>query len=410
MFQGQHESQRAGFDADAADNVLRPQPQAWERTSTETNTDDRSKRDHDAGTLNSARASSFQMKAIDWLWPGRYALGKLGLLVGLPDEGKGQIFADMAARVTRAWQWPCNEGRAPKGNVLLLTAEDDPSDTVVPRLVAAGADLDRVEIVKMVRARNNERMFSLVTDLDLLRKKIVEVGDVKLIQIDPITAYLGRDKIDAYRTTDVRAVLGPLVELAAEFNVAIVGIMHFNKKVDVDNALLRVSDSLAFGATARHVYAVVNDQENKRKLFVKAKNNLSAIGSKALAYRFASRDVGVDSETGKTIFAPHVLWDDKHVEMTATEAMQSATKSKSSFARDTAKKFLTDILGNGPVLKTEIEEAADAHGIAERTLFRAKDDLKVIAEKQKGSPKKNGRKKAGQWFWRLPEGPKTATP
>jgi len=153
---------------------------------------------------------------------------------------------------------------------------------------------------------------------------------------------LGRDKIDAYRTTDVRAVLGPLVELAAEFNVAIVGIMHFNKKVDVDNALLRVSDSLAFGATARHVYAVVNDQENKRKLFVKAKNNLSAIGSKALAYRFASRDVGVDSETGKTIFAPHVLWDDKHVEMTATEAMQSATKSKSSFARDTAKKFLTD--------------------------------------------------------------------
>jgi hypothetical protein len=61
-------------------------------------------------------------------------------------------------------------------------------------------------------------------------------------------------------------VLAPLVDLAAELKVAIVGIMHFNKKVDVTNALLRISDSLAFGATARHVYAVVDDAENKRKL------------------------------------------------------------------------------------------------------------------------------------------------
>ena len=205
-------------------------------------------------TLNSARASSFGMKAIHWLWPGRYALGKLGLLVGLPDEGKGQILADMAARVTRGSEWPCNEGRAPKGNVILLTAEDDINDTIVPRLTSAGADLGRIEIVKMVRDNKQDRMFSLVTDLELLRQKINEVGDVKLVQIDPITAYLGKDKIDSFRTTDVRAVLGPLVELATDLKVAMVAIMHFNKKVDVDNALLRISDSLAFGATARHVY------------------------------------------------------------------------------------------------------------------------------------------------------------
>ena len=144
-----------------------------------------------ANTLNSARASSFEMKAIQWLWPGRYALGKLGLLVGLPDEGKGQVFCDMAARVTQGWDWPCGEGKAPKGNVVLLTAEDDINDTIVPRLVAAGADLDRIEIVKMVRGSEEERMFSLVTDLRLLRNKIERVGDVRLVQIDPITAYLG---------------------------------------------------------------------------------------------------------------------------------------------------------------------------------------------------------------------------
>jgi putative DNA primase/helicase len=351
-------------------------------------------------TLSSARASSFQMKGISWLWPNRFALGKLGLLVGLPDEGKGQVFCDMAARVTHGQEWPCNEGRAPKGNVILLTAEDDIGDTIVPRLVAAGADLDRVEIVKMVRENKKDRMFSLVTDLELLRQKIKDVGDVKLVQIDPITAYLGNNKIDSFRTTDVRAVLGPVVELAAELNVAIVGIMHFNKKIDVNNALLRISDSLAFGATARHVYAVVEDAENDRKLLVKAKNNLAASGNKSLAYRFGGREVGVDAKTGQTIFAPHILWEDHHVDVTAAEAMEAAT-TKSAGARDEAKIFLTDILANGPVLKTEIEEAAEANGIAGRTLFRAKKDLNIEVDKD--------RKKDGKWYWRLPEVPKAAT-
>jgi putative DNA primase/helicase len=216
---------------------------------------------------------------------------------------------------------------------------------------------------------------------------------VKLVQIDPITAYLGKDKIDSFRTTDVRAVLGPLVELATELNVAVIGIMHFNKKVDVDNALLRISDSLAFNATARHVYAVVDDAENKRKLFVKAKNNLAAAGNKALAYRFGGREVGVDAKTGEAIFAPHVLWEDQHVEVTASEAMQ-ANASKSPAARDEAKKFLADTLANGPVLKAEIEDAADANGISERTLFRAKGDLGVMAKKDGPN---------GTWTWRLPE-------
>jgi hypothetical protein len=284
----------------------------------------------DGQTLNSARASSFEMKAIQWLWPGRFALGKLGLLVGLPDEGKGQVFCDMAARVTQGWDWPCGEGKAPKGNVILLTAEDDISDTIRPRLAAAGADCDRVEIVKMVRDSEKERMFSLVTDLHLLRQKIEQVGGVKLVQIDPITAYLGNGKVDSFRTTDVRSVLAPVVEFAADLHVSVVGIMHFNKKTDVDNALLRVSDSLAFGATARHVYAVVDDAENKRKLFVKAKNNLSAVGNKALAYRFGGREVGNDPRTGEAIFAPYILWEGQHVDVTATEAMQYSVSTLSS--------------------------------------------------------------------------------
>src|SRR5262249_48366822 len=107
----------------------------------------------------------------------------------LPDEGKGQVLCDMTARVTRGLDWPFGEGTAPQGNVVLLTAEDDPKDTVVPRLLAAGADWERVEIAQMVHEAGKDRMFSLVNDLDLLRQTVLSVGNVKMVQIDPITAY-----------------------------------------------------------------------------------------------------------------------------------------------------------------------------------------------------------------------------
>jgi putative DNA primase/helicase len=333
------------------------------------------------------------MSALQWLWPDRFAIGKLGILAGLPDEGKGQVFADMAARVTRGSEWPCGEGVAPQGNVILLSAEDDPQDTVVPRLAAAGADLDRVEIVSMVRDSNKNRMFSLVTDLALLRQKIAEVGNVRLVLIDPISAYLGFGKIDSFRTTDVRAVLAPVVELAAELKVAIIGIMHFNKKVDITNALLRISDSLAFGATARHVFAVIDDPDNHRKLFVKGKNNLARSEIKALAYSFESRDVGRDHDTGERISAPHIVWQSTHVDVTATEAMQAATTSKAPAARDKAKNFLTGLLASGPMPVHDIKDAAEANAIAWRTVERVKQGLGVIAKKTALD---------GGWTWLLP--------
>jgi putative DNA primase/helicase len=301
------------------------------------------------------------------------------------------VFANMAATVTQGSEWPCGEGIAPQGNVILLTAEDDCNDTVVPRLAAAGANLDRIEIVKMVRDNKGDRPFNLAEDLDLLRQKIVQVGNVNLVQIDPITAYLGA-KFDSYRTTDVRTVLQPVVDLAAEMQVSFLGMMHFNKKLDIDNVLLRISDSLAYGATARHVYGVVDDGENKRKLLVKGKNNLAARTNKTLAYRFGAREVGRDEETGETITAPFIIWEDSYVDVTASEAM-AATKQPG--AKDQAKKFLLDILAPGPVPKTDIEEAADAHGISNRTLYRAKDELDVIVEKERIAH--------GKWVWRLPE-------
>jgi hypothetical protein len=358
----------------------------------------------DAGVLlQSVRASEVEMRAVEWLWQGRFALGKLGLICGLPDEGKSTLLSYIAARITEPdrYFWPENEGAAPRGKVIMLTGEDDAADTLVPRLKAAGADLDSVEIVNMVRDRNQaglpcERMFSLVDDLTLLRRKVEELGDVRVILIDPVTAYLGRaGTVDAFRDSDVRAVLTPLVCLASDLRLAVIAIMHFNKKTDVTNALLRISNSLAFGGVARHVFSVTDDAENDRKLMARAKNNIVAKGdSQTLAFRFETREVGNDPKSGAAIRAPAVVFMPGYVDVTATEALSAVNENKTPGAKDVAKQWLQLFLAAGPMPTTEVHEAAKAEMISERTLRRAKDALGVRIFK-----------KEDHWFWKLPDKP-----
>ena len=163
-------------------------------------------------------ATEVKMSTVTWLWPNRFALGKLGIIAGLPDEGKGQLANYIVARVTTGGSWPMGEGRSPIGNVVILQAEDGLSDTVVPRLAAAGADLSRVHLLGLVADQGKKRMLNLQTDLEILRRKIIEVGDVKLAVIDPVSAYMGVGKMDSFRTTDVRAVLvAPVIENDGNF-------------------------------------------------------------------------------------------------------------------------------------------------------------------------------------------------
>ena len=139
-------------------------------------------------------------------------------------------------------------------------------------MVATGADPARIHFVESVRTGGKDRTFSLVSDLPLLREEIGRIGNVVLVIIDPMSAYLGIGKVDGRSATDVRGVLTPLKNMAEELHVAVIGIAHFNKKDDVKSALLRVSDSIAYVAAARHVYAVLDDPEDKdRKLFVKVR-------------------------------------------------------------------------------------------------------------------------------------------
>jgi putative DNA primase/helicase len=345
-------------------------------------------------TITSAKASEFEMRAVNWFWPGRFALGALSILAGLPEQGKGQTWCYMAARATRGEEWHLSEGKAPLGNVLVFTAEDDYPRTVIPRLIAAGADLARVEIALMARTSDGkERMFNLATDVELLRQKIEEVGNVVLVVIDPVSAYLGVGKVSGGSATDVRGVLSPLTKLAEEKQTAVLAVMHFNKKSDVTNALLRVADSLAYAAAARSVYVTVDDPDNERAhLFLRAKNNLSG-QYKGLRYMIGVAKVGYDQELETDIEAPYIIWDKLPVEITATEAMEAANSGSRAKAKDEAKDFLQSRLAMGPVKARDLLAEAKAQMIAESTVKRAKRDLGVTHWKESGL--------AGEWFWEL---------
>jgi DNA polymerase len=352
--------------------------------------------------LTSVCAAEVKMSDVTWLWPNRFALGKLGIIAGLPDEGKGQLANFIAARVTTGGLWPMGEGRSPIGNVVILQAEDGLSDTVVPRLAAAGADLSRVHLLGMVEEQGAKRMPSLQTDLELLRRKIAEVGDVKLVVIDPVSAYMGVGKMDSYRTTDVRAVLGPLVDLLEELGIAGVGIMHFNKKVDVTNALLRISDSLAFGAAARHVYGAIDDSDNGRKLLVRAKNNLACRDSAGtLAYRFNSKTVGHDPRKDNApIVAPYVEFDSGYVDVTATEAMHAASDFKAPGTGERARTLLRDMLAGGtPVPENTFQDMAKEEDISWSTMKNVKRKLRIKSVRSEAA----GVEGKGHWLWQWPD-------
>jgi putative DNA primase/helicase len=361
--------------------------------------------------LITVRASEVRIRAIRWLWPNRFALGKVGIIGGMPDMGKGLITANIIAAVTKSGKWPCKEGQAPIGHVILLTAEDDLDDTIAPRLSAAGADMSRVHVVRMVKTKQGgRRMFSLITDLALLVKKINDIGGVVLVVVDPLSAYLGVGKIDGYRTTDVRGVLAPLAELASEHRVSIIGVMHFNKNANITNAMLRLSDSLAFVATSRHAYVVADepDSQDKRKLFLKAKNNLSAPETKALAYTFGVVTVGFDEELKEAIAAPRVLWAGEHVDMTAEQALQAqrgvGDKRDHPTAKDDAIELLKDVIPPAErVLVTDLEATARAagmlkegHGITYDKPFRdARKELGIRSEREGFGP-------GSRVYWRRP--------
>ncbi len=333
-------------------------------------------------------------KPIEFLWPGRIACGKVTLLAGDPGLGKSQITAALAGIITQGVYWPVDFGKCKPGAVIFLSAEDDAADTIRPRLRAVNADLSKIAILDAVMEKNEtgqviRRSFSLKNDLERLEKMVKEIGNVRLIVIDPITAYLGG--VDSHKNSDVRAMLSPLGDFAEKNDLAILAVSHLNKSISKD-ALNRINGSMAFVAASRAAFIVIKDKNNpERRLLLPLKNNL-AKDTGGLAFSI------VDCTLDSGISTSKVEWEPEPVNMTADEALNAPVRRSENSQIEEAKRFIIDLLGNDALLSNEVTKEAELLGYSGATIKRAKSELGV--ESFRESPK-------GKWYWRLPEAEKT---
>ncbi len=225
------------------------------------------------GRLVTVCAADIEPEHVEWLVEESFPLGMLAVIGGQPGLGKSQISVNLAAGVTTGKGLPGSGGFKNLGSVIILANEDDASRTIRPRLDAAGADISRVHIVQGVaREGASVDMFQLDLDISDLRERALQLGDVRLIIIDPPTAYLGA-KVDSYKESDVRRVLMPLGILAHDTGAMILLIVHLNKRND-GGAQQRFSGSTAWTAAPRVGFMVVEDPLTKQRFMLPVKNNI----------------------------------------------------------------------------------------------------------------------------------------
>jgi RecA-family ATPase len=344
--------------------------------------------------LISHRASELEPEKLVWVWPGRIPEGKLVLLGGPPGLGKSQLTAFMSATVSNGGYWPCGEGSTLAGDVIFMSAEDGVQDTIIPRLMSAGADRERVHIVSSATKPDGtgRKTFSLKTDVDLLEEMAKKIGSVRLIIVDPISAYMGGS--DGNGNVETREVLEPLADMANRLRIAVVAVTHLNKGGGGGNqsALNRFAGSIAFVAAARAAFAVIEDPEDdERRLLLQAKNNLGK-PCKGLAFRLEQRLIQDD------IVSSNVMFEGEHVSQSIDEAL-TASESRGGNKRQTSSKedvteFLTEILANGPVDVLEVEAQAraatllaDDKRLRQNKAFRdAREALGVLATREGFGP------------------------
>lgn len=334
-------------------------------------------------------ASQIKPEAVSWIWVGYIAQGKVHIIAGPPGHGKTTLLLGLLAILTIGGRWP-DGTRAEACNVAIWSGEDDPADTLVPRLLACGADLNLIHIVSGVTEDGEKRSFDPSTDISFLRECIQEKG-IKMLVIDPIVSAVGGD---SHKNAETRRALQPIVDLAADLDCAVYGVTHFTKGTVGRDPVERVTGSLAFGALTRVVTVAMKlpDDGNHpagARLFARAKSNIGPDGGGF--YYFL--EVG-DVPGHEGLFNTRVLWGDAlngtAKELIAKAEMPGDDQSVVTDATD----WLRDVLADGPKAAGDIQKEGKKAGFSKSSLWRAKDRLGVKSIKvgfAKG------------WGWKLPE-------
>lgn len=331
--------------------------------------------------------NDIEMKPVMWMWEERIACAKLNVLAGDAGLGKSQTTANLAAIVSTGGYFPNSDTPAIKGNVIFLSAEDDPADTIKPRLMAAGADVNHVYILDAIKTKSREgkegiRNFDLSEDIERLAAITERVGNVRLVVIDPISAYMGGT--DSHNNADMRGLLAPLSAMAAKHGAAVLLVTHLNKSQNSD-IMARVMGSIALVAAARAGFVVVKDaKEPDIRYFLPIKNNIGN-DREGFAYHIETVTLSDEITTSKIVWhegvvdAYKILHPDPEVKPTATNG---------------AKEFLQEILSQGAVSAKEVFENAEAAGYSKSSIQRAR-------ARAGAKTRKKGMEEGWEWF--IPE-------
>lgn len=344
---------------------------------------------NDAPHVGLRCAADIEPEPIHWLWENWLAKGKLHILAGAPGTGKSTLAFALAATITRGGRWP-DGSQAQKGYVIIWSGEDDPRDTIVPRLLACGADVNRVHIVEGTFKADGVRAFDPSEDVALLQDTIRRRGINKpaLLIVDSVVSAVAGD---SHKNTETRRGLQPLVDLAQAEGCALLGISHFSKGTAGRDVVERVTGSLAFGALARVVLATAKmpaEQGGGRMLAI-AKSNIGP-DSGGFEYELQQHPLSDRPE----IIATSLRWG-KAFDGSAKEILamaECAGDPEDVSALDGAKDFLRQLLASGPIASEDIKQQAKGAGLTWRTIRRAKDALGI-------KPQKAGM--LGPWMWGL---------
>ena len=300
-------------------------------------------------TVKIIRMSDMELTPVDWLWKPYLPFGKLSVLQGNPGEGKTYFAMHLAAACTNGKLLP-NMERIEPFNVIYQTAEDGLGDTVKPRLIEAGADLDRVLVI-------DDSDVQLTLSDERIEKAIIE-NNARLVIIDPIQAYLGAD-VDMNRANEVRPIFMRLGQVAQRTGCAILLIGHLNKAAGMQS-LQRGLGSIDIAAAVRSVMFIGKlKHDPTMRILTHEKSSLAPPGA---SLAFSLGDEGGFRWVGE--------YDITADEMLSGIELQRETKTQQ------AKDLICTLLAGGKqVLSEDIDKAALERGIPGRTVRDAKREL-----------------------------------